>query len=139
MAQHLSPDTAIVNSLLRPVGREGVINLYFARRINGAWGFARPYYPARAGHIPIATIADLRDRSENPDTQWKHSLITLAHEFGHVLGLGHVAFDENIMYGHGTLLGSLKLDQPQAAICRNRAACLSGAVSPPASRRAPRM
>ncbi len=130
LARMLPADVRFQDAALDPLRVPGAINLFLVHDIDGAWGVARRALPTRPHAIPVAVVADMRTRSSDPATRWRQSLITLAHEFGHVLGLGHVAFANNMMFGQGTVASSDGLELPQITVCRSRAAYLSGAVSP---------
>lgn len=132
LARMLPADARLRDATINPLRRPGAINLFLVHEIDGSWGYARRSYPARPDVIPLAVVADMRTRTADPAHRWRLSLITLAHELGHVLGLGHVAFADNVMRGQGTLSTSIGLHLPQIAVCRSRAAYLSGAVAPPA-------
>lgn len=132
LARVLPADSRLRDAIIYPLRRPGAINLFLVREIDGSWGYARRSFPVRPDIIPLAVVSDMRTRSTDPTNRWRLSLITLAHELGHVLGLGHVAFNDNVMLGSGTRLSSVDFHLPQIAVCRSRAAFLSGAVAPPA-------
>jgi len=113
-------------SMLREVAavlsEPGAINVFFVRDINGAHGAGDFYSPVRSP----SGFAFIADRPPH-GASFKRSLVTLAHELGHVLGLPHMPSDENVMRNEGTTLASLIFEPPQIPIARHRAALVAAA------------
>jgi hypothetical protein len=94
--------------------RPGVLNLYCVRELEGANGWARhgaAYVADRLGEEALG----------GREGRWRRQVITLAHEFGHVLSLRHVTFIENTMFGYGVEPGSLEFNLPQLRIMHHAA------------------
>ena len=140
-ADFLPADSRLRNPVILPLLEPGVVNLLLVREIDGAWGSAREYLPMRP-YLPNFIL--LGDRlgvpaGPGPAGRWQRNLVTLAHEFGHVLGLGHVGWIDNVMYGNGTRSESRDLVVTQVSRARHVAGFLSGAVPTPPRPRPPRI
>jgi hypothetical protein len=101
-----------------------VLNVYFIRDIDGAYGLAKTF----SRHPSYPTYAFVSDRLEDipgyvtpPEYRFAPSLITMAHELGHVLGLCHMPGQVNLMYEWGTNSDSLIFEPPQIRIARHQA------------------
>lgn len=94
---------------------ERAINVYFFRQLHGAWGFVGE---------GRAFMADRWDPSETAATReetWRHDVITMSHELGHVLQLNHRDETDNVMFGLGTRSTSHGLTPAQGLFARQRA------------------
>jgi len=116
----LAGDVAL-EGIARRLNQPGVLNVYFLRDILGAHGIARTY-SRHQQYPPYAVVADRLDASS---AAFPRSVIVLAHELGHVLGLPHMPGDENLMYDRGTSLANLMFDPPQTHVARHRASMMA--------------
>jgi hypothetical protein len=132
VADFVPADVRLWKPVFAPLHRLKAINLYFCRELEGRWGQGSIYLPHREQFAVYAIVNDRTESAEWADASeaWRHMIITIAHEFGHVLGLSHVAWIDNVMYGHGTRAGSTGIEPPQWAHARYRARYLAGAADP---------
>ncbi len=93
---------------------DDAINLYFFRRLAGAWGWAKGGRAFVADHWDPAVGGATKDA-------WKQDVITTSHEIGHVFDLGHRGARDNIMAGGGSGSTSTGLTEAQALFARQRA------------------
>jgi hypothetical protein len=99
----------------------GVLNLYFVREIIGAKGHAGIYLHGAEEDWSYALVHD-GDERLGTYGRWNGRVITMAHEFGHFLGLSHNAEWKNVMTGGGThYRSSIELEKPQWRIAQHRA------------------
>ena len=139
-ADFLPADARLRNPVIVPLLEPGVLNLFFVREMEGAWGSAREYLPMRP-HYPVFILMGDRlsvPEQPGPAGRWQRNLVTLAHEFGHVLSLGHVAWPNNVMFGNGTRPESRNIEITQISRARHVAGFLAGAVPVPPRPRPPR-
>jgi hypothetical protein len=106
-----------VRGIARQKNLRRVLNVYFVRDIAGAFGIAQTF----SRHWQYPSYAFVADQLERPSGRFAGSLITLAHELGHVLGLHHMPGAENVMYFSGTTPRSLAFSAPQIRIARQQA------------------
>jgi len=105
------------SSIARRFHQPDAINIYLIREIPGAFGTAQLYSP----HVPASGYLFLADRDGTPFSQ---SHATLIHEFGHVLGLPHMPYPENLMHTWSSDR-TLRLEPPQIPILRHHASLLA--------------
>ena len=119
-------------SALRGIARQHnighVLNIYFIRDIDGAYGLATIF----SRHPRYPTYAFVSDRLEDipgyvtpPEYRFAPSLITIAHELGHVFGLCHMPGQVNLMYQWGTSPDTLIFEPPQIRIARHIASLVA--------------
>lgn len=109
-----------VVAMARRIRDAEAVNVYCVREIAGAFGMAHPVVPSQDG----GDFAALSDRADNlASRRFQLSIVTLAHELGHLLGLPHMPDFDNCLHTWSHE-GALRLDVPQKGIARHRARLL---------------
>jgi len=100
--------------------KTGVLNLYFVKELIAAKGKASIYLHDAEQDMSFALIDDGKMESL-PIANWKARVITLAHEFGHFLGLSHKPDLINVMKNGTHYQLSQDLEKSQWRIAQHRA------------------
>ena len=100
--------------------KPGVLNLYFVKELIAAKGIASIYLHGAEQDMSFALIDDGK-MEELPIANWKARVITLAHEFGHFLGLSHKPDVVNVMLNGTHYQLSKDLEKSQWRIAQHRA------------------